>query len=338
MAEEKTQSDLDVVGEVDDLDLGQTDLSNDLLELKNRMDKTDQEMRAMTQAMKSTLLDVRALMQDMDNPFKMLRDMGVDKLVDKAVEVVEDEVNKQKREEAKKRMAGAEENVKPVAVQVSGQQGLSMRDEGLESLSPEADGGAPKRDASPPVSPPSGVGVVEEPRGEVVARGSTSVPPQIEQWMAQTEASLKRLSDALAKVTHGLEEAVSRSSRAEPAWGGRELGGSDYYEAYVNLVADYLRLRLGVKGAESVLLEGMYREWASPKVVRDIMEKMTAINKFSSRGLASLDLGNGVEDRLLFTALLRNLDKPISTWGESTILFLLLALVSRARENQARKG
>ncbi|HDJ21680.1 MAG TPA: hypothetical protein ENF19_00565 [Candidatus Bathyarchaeota archaeon] len=82
----------------------------------------------------------------------------------------------------------------------------------------------------------------------------------------------------------------------------------------------------------------MYREWASPKVVRDIMEKMTAINKFSSRGLASLDLGNGVEDRLLFTALLRNLDKPISTWGESTILFLLLALVSRARENQARKG
>ena len=194
MAEEKTQSDLDVVGEVDDLDLGQTDLSNDLLELKNRMDKTDQEMRAMTQAMKSTLLDVRALMQDMDNPFKMLRDMGVDKLVDKAVEVVEDEVNKQKREEAKKRMAGAEENVKPVAVQVSGQQGLSMRDEGLESLSPEADGGAPKRDASPPVSPPSGAGVVEEPRGEVVARGSTSVPPQIEQWMAQTEASLKRLS------------------------------------------------------------------------------------------------------------------------------------------------
>jgi len=78
----------------------EADIGGEMMDLKNRMDKSDQEMRAMTEAMKSTLLDVRALMQDMDNPFNMLREMGVDKLVNKAVETVEDEVMKQKRKEA----------------------------------------------------------------------------------------------------------------------------------------------------------------------------------------------------------------------------------------------
>jgi len=98
-----------------------TDVSADMVDLKNRMDISDQEMRAMTEAMKSTLLDVRTLMQDMDNPFNMLRDMGVDKLVNKAVETVEDEVNKQKNEDAKKRMAGDEDDEQsPMAVKVDG--------------------------------------------------------------------------------------------------------------------------------------------------------------------------------------------------------------------------
>ena len=79
-----------------------TDVSGDMVDLKNRMDKSDHEIRVMTRAMKSTLLDVRTLMQDMDNQFNMLRDMGVDKLVNKAVETVEGEVNKQTNEEAKK--------------------------------------------------------------------------------------------------------------------------------------------------------------------------------------------------------------------------------------------
>jgi len=108
MAENKESSleletELEEMGDLDmELDLN-NDVSADMVELKNRMDKADQEMRAMTEAMKSTLLDVRTLMQDMDNPFNMLRDMGVDKLVNVAVETVEDEVNKKKREEAVKK-------------------------------------------------------------------------------------------------------------------------------------------------------------------------------------------------------------------------------------------
>jgi len=79
------ESELENMGDLDmELDLD-NDVTADMVELKSRMDKADQEMRAMTEAMKSTLLDVRTLMQDMDNPFNMLRDMGVDKLVNVAV-------------------------------------------------------------------------------------------------------------------------------------------------------------------------------------------------------------------------------------------------------------
>jgi len=81
------------------------DISADMMELKRRMNKSEVELKAMTDAMKGTLLDLRTLMQDVDNPFNLLRNMGVDKLVNGAVEQVEDEMNKAKREEAKKRMA-----------------------------------------------------------------------------------------------------------------------------------------------------------------------------------------------------------------------------------------
>ncbi|MBN2336778.1 hypothetical protein JXL21_14575, partial [Candidatus Bathyarchaeota archaeon] len=128
MAEDK-DSLLDLKSELNALatDLGDTvsdgeeaDVGNDMMDLKRRMDKSDQEMRAMTDAMKSTLLDVRALMQDMDNPFNMLREMGVDKLVNKAVETVEDEVMKQKRDEAKKRMAGGKNEPDAIVTQMGG--------------------------------------------------------------------------------------------------------------------------------------------------------------------------------------------------------------------------
>ena len=124
MAENKDSS-MELESELENMgDLGMgldldNDVTADMVELKNRMDKADQEMRAMTEAMKSTLLDVRTLMQDMDNPFNMLRDMGVDKLVNVAVESVEDEVNKQKREEAKKRLAGSKDDENdPVVISV----------------------------------------------------------------------------------------------------------------------------------------------------------------------------------------------------------------------------
>ena len=92
-----------------------------------------------------------------------------------------------------------------------------------------------------------------------------------------------------------------------------------------------------------VLLEGMYKGWASPKVVRDIMDHISTSAKTMNRGGNGLPYGLGsvnsdLEDKILLTSLLKNLDKPASEWTEPTHLFLLLALVTRARENKMNRA
>jgi hypothetical protein len=378
MAENKDSS-MELESELENMgDLGmELDLDNDvtadMVELKNRMDKADQEMRAMTEAMKSTLLDVRTLMQDMDNPFNMLRDMGVDKLVNVAVESVEDEVNKQKREEAKKRLAGNEDNEKsPVVVSA----GASAAPSPSVQASPNYPAPSPSVQASSDYSGLSSGGgsqveapvvqdipqtasthskVVSQPVSSgrpVQALPSTKNPVElisggsqdlsyVDERMAQTEEAVTQI----AGTVNELAKAVRESNRRRPSIQSSILastGGyaetSDYYEAYVSLIADYLRIRLGEKDSEELLLEGMYKEWASPKVVRDIMDKLSSSKKKGKKNASPLGGLSDVEDKMLITSLLRNLDRPVSEWGESTHLFMLLALVSRARENQVNRS
>jgi hypothetical protein len=328
------------------------EVSADMVELKNRMDKADQEIRAMTAAMKSTLLDVRTLMQDMDNPFNMLRDMGVDKLVTVAVETVEDEVNAR---------AGAEEAVNdPVVVSVE-RASTSNPSAPVASNYIEPRGGfvnqtqapvindyeqpvstscgAKPRPASPAVQGAQYVPSAQNPV-ESITGGSTDMA-YFDERMAQTEEAVNQIAGSVNELAKAIRESNKRKPINQPQYQNLSenfVEGSDYYEAYVSLIADYLQIRLGEKGSEEVLLEGMYKEWASPKVVRDIMDKLSSSKKQGKKTTTSLDGLSDVEDKMLITSLLRNLNKPVSEWGESTHLFLLLALVSRARENQANRS
>ncbi|MFH1180130.1 MAG: hypothetical protein V1710_07205 [Candidatus Bathyarchaeota archaeon] len=348
-----------------DMDLGlNNDSTADMVELKNRMDKSDQEMRAMTEAMKSTLLDVRTLMQDMDNPFNMLRDMGVDKLVSKAVETVEDEVNKQKREETKKRLAGGDEDEDtPVYVNVEGSSAsnpsypVAMRQEYSEPR-PRVESQIPSpliRENPNTMANVSGVGsqsvepVVQQTRQAQSMNvpvenigGGLSEMSYLEERMSHTEEAVNKLAGTVNDLAKVIHESNSRKSSYQSPYSSLNNASDepgDYYEAYVGLIADYLQIRLGDKGSEEILLEGMYKEWASAKVVRDIMDKLSSSKKQGKKNTSSLGaFGNDVEDKMLITSLLRNLDKPVSEWGESTHLFLLLALVSRARENQVNRS
>ncbi len=359
MAENKDSStelktELENMGDLD-MELGlNNDNSADMVEIKNRMDKTDQEMRAMTEAMKSTLLDVRSLMQDMDNPFNMLRDMGVDKLVSKAVETVEDEVNKQKNEEAKKRMAdGEEDENNPNHVKVEGaaaSQHIPVQSAPSVMSRPQSEipvvASQPVQQVQQPIMQPahSAVQTAVKVDGQNQASVERSVPVSsgtlyLEERIAQTENSVNQLTGTVSELVKVIRQQNQRKTSPQPQYGypGEEMETGEYYEAYVSLIADYLRIRLGEKGSEEVLLEGMYKEWASPKVVRDIMDKLSSSKKQGKKSIQP-GLGSDVEDKMLITSLLRNLDKPVSEWGESTHLFLLLALVSRARENQGNRS
>ena len=363
MAEKKdSSSNLETELEsMEGLDMGlglDNDVTADMIELKNRMDKSDQEMRAMTEAMKSTLLDVRTLMQDMDNPFNMLRDMGVDKLVNKAVETVEDEVKKQKREETKKRLAGAEDENEPVFVNVEGTTasapspvGAALPEYSEPVMRVESDAGAevieessPKvrgSGAEPSYAPSAGGAQQGKSYGNPVEYASSPDISYIEDRMSRTENAVNQLAGSVNELAKSLRESNSRKS-SYSSYPNLSIGitdTGDYYEAYVGLIADYLLIRLGDKGSEEILLEGMYKEWASPKVVRDIMDKLSSSKKQGKKNTSSLGVfSSDAEDKMLITSLLRNLDKPVSEWGESTHLFILLALVSRARESQGNRS
>ena len=398
MAEDK-DSLLDLKSELSALstDLGdgvpeeEADISGEMMDLKNRMDKSDQEMRAMTEAMKSTLLDVRALMQDMDNPFNMLREMGVDKLVSKAVETVEDEVMKQKRKEAQKRMAGDDERPAAIVTHYGGaippsmaypasapsapspQAGIPMGFKNSQSSpqSPtQADTMTPSQppvngypDASPEMSKPvpqpqtGASSSIERDLNSIMKRVSVTeqAVPLILSRISRTEEAVEELTDSVNELVAGLKGARpwgERASRHKPSHYNKlginelktpENSGEVYYEAYISLVADYLVLRFGEKGSEEILLEGMYKEWASPKVVRDIMDHLSTSTKTMDRRGNSPSVGLGtlnsdLEDKILLTSLLRNLDKPAAEWTEPTHLFLLLALVTRARENKLNRA
>ena len=366
MAENKDSTleldaELENMGDLD-MELGlDNDVSADMVELKNRMDKSDQEMRAMTEAMKSTLLDVRTLMQDMDNPFNMLRDMGVDKLVNVAVETVEGEVNKQKREEAKKRLAGGEDDGNdPIVVSLEGPKTTSPNTPvasnhssprgGFENqtqapiLSNEAQPGPISSGGVSRSAPPASQGAQYAPSAKNPVESTTGGSINMDYFnerMMQTEEAVNQIASTVNELAKVVRESNKRKpiiQQQYPSLAGSFIDGGDYYEAYVGLIADYLLIRLGDKGSEEVLLEGMYKEWASPKVVRDIMDKLSSRKKQGKKASASMDGLNDAEDKMLITSLLRNLDKPVSEWGESTHLFLLLALVSRARENQANRS
>jgi len=399
MAEDK-DSLLDLKSELSALttDLGDgepegepVDVGSEMMDLKRRMDKSDQEMRAMTEAMKSTLLDVRALMQDMDNPFNMLREMGVDKLVNKAVETVEDEVMKQKREEAKRRMAGDPEGPAAIVTHYGGAAPpfASSPPSAPSAPSPQAvTPMGPMDSQSPPQAPtpadsatpsqpqvngqPATHPEMGKPSPQPQTGGSPSLDgdlnslkkrmsvneqavPLILSRISRTEEAIDELTNTVHELVEGLKGATpygERASRHRPShydtrgMGGLirpEKSGEVYYEAYISLVADYLVLRFGEKGSEEILLEGMYKEWASPGVVRDIMGHLSTSAKTMDRRSSSPSLGLGtinsdVEDKILVTSLLRNLDKPAAEWTEPTHLFLLLALVTRARENKLNRA
>jgi hypothetical protein len=363
------------------------DYSSDMMDLKKRIDKSDQEMRAMTEAMKTTLFDVRTLMQDMDNPFNMLRDMGVDKLVNKAVETVEDEVNKQKIEEAKKRMAESERKPEKI-VEIEKSPSLSSIS-GLQS--PFGNQGPTMNLAPNPFVTTSATSTLQEsaqqripatpipaPGQPMITRAGGQRQSTSNVALSEMEIRLSKIEDAIPQILEKLEKTeeifdslyskfsvlLERLEKADGSTASNQLrdeysrynpvaqkqfnnrqqgegAGGVYYEAYVSLVADYLVLRFGEKGTEEILLEGMYKGWASPKVVRDILDHSNNQSRGKDSRLLPFGVGmmsSDVEDKILLTSLLRNLDRPVTMWEEPTHLFMLLALVTRTRETKLTRA
>jgi hypothetical protein len=112
------------------------------------------------------------------------------------------------------------------------------------------------------------------------------------------------------------------------------------YTAYTQLVSEYLANRFGRRGAERLLLNEVTRNQASPRVVKDILDHL-AIHPLKEeddsvqpRTLTLSSHNSDLDDRIMITILLKNLDKPVSTWGSTAILYLLSVLVKRSADSK----
>lgn len=118
---------------------------------------------------------------------------------------------------------------------------------------------------------------------------------------------------------------------------------SQYYDTFVSLIAEYLTIKFGEEGANQLLLEGLYKGWASPRVVKDVRDNLPSDSHRwdmaeGAIGYKIAETKTNVEDKILFTSLLGSLDKPINEWKEMTQVFLLLALVKSAKNKDSMVG
>jgi hypothetical protein len=340
--------------------------TEDVMNLKRRMAKSEEEMGALSQAMKSTLLDVRTLMQDIDNPFNMLKTMGVDKLVNKAVSDVENEVVKQKQEERKKRMAEADSDDFPEKIVYQNApaampypvQAAPMAPAPMQPPVASQPQSTPvnNMNASPP-GQTTGVGnefVHRVPFEAERSNQNHKLNDEILRRVANTEKSIDSLSDEVLKLTKGIGQFIeeTKPKKIEPTksrhddyqrFGDVSGPQSTYYDTYVSLIAEYLSIKYGEEGANQLLLEGLYKGWASPRVVKDVRDNLPADSQKwdisdGTMGYKVNETQATVEDKILFTSLLGSLDKPLNEWKEMTQVFLLLALVKSAKKTDSLLG
>jgi hypothetical protein len=290
------------------------DYTDDFVELRKRLDKSDRELKALSDAMKSTLVDVRTLVQDMDNPFTLLKDMGVDNLVNKAVEGVENEMNKSKRDEAVKRMTKSPDEYTAPRANV------------LEFIDSRKNSGYEQKDPNS-----SRLDVLE------------LIVKELAETLNSALDEFKESNRALnAKNEESYDKKQKSSSEIDQYEQMKEVENN--YQAYVQLLSEYLTLRFGRRKAEALLLNEVSKSQVSPRVVRDILDNIALRSPKQDEGeddlgFSSINSPNAdLDDRVMLGALLRSIDKPAAQWSPSTNLFLLMTLVKRVNENKLRRS
>lgn len=298
-------------GQVEEEEEEERDLSTDIMELKRRVNRTEKELSAVTEALKSTLLDIRSFLTEMDNPFNLLRSMGVDKLVSKAMERVEEEVEKAKREEAKKRIAkkGEEQPKNVIEVHTTPTATTEVKKE-----SEQVNG---KKIAGKPQLPLRGFYGRAEPQQII---DEETYRRFLDQETSSTPLKFKTVRRVKEEQSRpSLEETYEKASLT--------LAEEDYYEIYVTTVAGLLFLRLGERGSRELLSEYLRKGWASPKTIVDILDSIRITGTYAQEnGFNSnpLDVNIDLEDKMLLTSVLKKLDKPFDQCREEIYIPLLL--------------
>ena len=261
------------------------DLSAELLELKRRIGGVEQNIASLSNALKNTLTDIRTIISELDNPFNILRSVGVDQLLEKCIEHVKEEVNSLKREELKRRLVKDEE---------------------------------PKQNGQTIIVNPSatvkeGLSCCGSPDGAVCSLSSASTTTGGE---VSHGGECKSRSVSLPLISDG------GFNGSTTGFNHSGNGFSSIHRtAYLMLAAGYLLLKVGYRKADFILTEYVKRGCVSPEIARDVADMVYLLGgeTWPTGESSTMD----AEDHILLINYLRSLENMVSDGKSSNLFFTL---------------
>ena len=282
------------------------ELSVEVMDLKRRISAMEKDVKGLSEALKNTLTDIRSLISELDNPFNLLRSVGVDDLVQRIMEQMEDEVSKTRREEMKKKIAkkgeGGEEKEKIIVTS-------SPQPIVVSSNNKKSDGETTHIDISK---------VREE-----------NFNRQLKQ---NFPLGVRETSHIHQQVNNNDKILLAKPTTSFSTHASKELPIT-YRTAYLMLVAEYLLLRMGKRKADLLLTDYAKKGWVSPTLIRDLLDIVNLLepynSKLNSRNENSLEREIDIEDHLLIINFLKKIEN-FSVKEEDPINILFMLFLSKS--------
>jgi len=311
---------------------------SEVMDLKRRVDLMEREFKKLSEALKNTLVDVRALVTELDNPFNMLRSIGVDKLLEKVMEKAEEEIREAKKKELSKRIAKkaiGDEDKKPSLIVGISPPANSVKEVKTEvSRKSELDkSNAVKVDQSK-----------QEAKTIMEHQISDIIPsPKGKKKEMKKEVHIK---EELPHDTAKLEETFLKylkelPSRYRPSLQQQTVSKEASNLPHLFLVSSYLLTTLGMNNTLSLLSEYVERGWISAQTMSSIVSVMRMLSSYSPELKAyenEFPPNLSFEDHVFIISLLKSLEEAED--NQNLIFVLLLSKLFRIRHylNWSKRG
>jgi len=297
----------------------------EIMDLKRRVDLMEKEFKKLSEALKNTLVDVRSLVTELDNPFNILRSIGVDKLLEKVMERAEEEISKAKKEELSKR----------VAKKALGENEKDKKPPLIVGISPSPTGtiltSSPKESRT--------ITKVEKAQSaEAVSKNKQDISHlKVEK---HDEAGKEEAKREVGRISHTIISQKPIASTFSSSFPEYKLQKSIQYKRSespqnnltslkvddlprVFLVASYLLTNLGINNAISLLSEYVSRNWISTETMSSIVNVMNMLVSYSPelKSYENNSTSLSFEDHIFIISLLKALEDPNN---DRDLIFMLL--------------
>ena len=317
-----------------------SELIDDVMDLKRRVGSIEKELKEVTGALKKTIMDVRTLISEMDNPFNFLRSIGVDKLVEKAMETAEEEFKKAKRESMKERMKKAlndeekEDKAKNIVVTTPSNVKVSAP--------------TPSQVQNTVPAPLTNI-----PSNNVANNGNRAyvhmgtLPRTTRNNVTQFEghpqslpylpfgASFLLARDNITRLSNANYPQYPSHGNMHPYDIYRSFKANLFMDERIPLsrlfiVATYVLLRFGEDRADKILSQYVREGWVSREVANRVIEIIRLLSEHSEslqlQSALNAKSGVDVEDHILVITLLNMLNSNENSWLDLLLAITLLRI------------